>query len=108
MISIEDFKQLDLRIGEIRDAQPIEGSDRLLKLTVDIGAETRTLVGGLAQSYRPEALRGLQVVVVANLKPAKIRGIVSQGMLLGVGCAETREIGLLTVNRQVANGSAVG
>lgn len=107
MISIDEFKRLELLIGEVRDAAPIAGSDRLLRLTVDLGGEVRTVVAGLAASYAPEALRGLQVVVASNLQPARIRGVESQGMLLGVGCADAREIGLLTVNRRVANGSRV-
>ena len=93
--------------GEIVAAEPISGSDRLLKLTVDLGGERRSVVGALAQSYAPAELRGLQVVVVANLAPARIRGIESQGMLLGVGCEEAKAIALLTVNRPVPNGASV-
>ena len=107
MISIDEFKRLELLIGEVRDAAPIPGSDRLLRLTVDVGTGMRTLVAGLGASYAPDALVGLQVVVVSNLEPARIRGVESQGMLLGVGCSDTREIGLLTVNRPVVNGSRV-
>ncbi len=107
MISLDEFKRIELRIGEILAAEPLPGSDRLLKLTVDVGGERRTLVGGLAQSYAPEELQGLQVVVVANLPPARIRGVESQGMLLGVGCEEAKAVALLTVNRRVANGAPV-
>ena len=107
MISLDEFKQIELRIGEIVAASPIPGSDRLLKLTVDLGGEQRSVVGGLAQSYAPEELRGLKVVVVANLAPAKIKGVESQGMLLGVGCEEAKAIALLTVNRSVPNGALI-
>lgn len=107
MISFDEFKRIDLRVGEIVAAESIPGSDRLLKLTVDLGGERRSLVGGLAQSYVPEELRGLKVVVVANLAPARIKGIESQGMLLGVGCTDLRAVALLTVNRPVPNGAAV-
>ncbi len=107
MISLDVFRQIELRIGEIRTADRISGSDRLLKLTVDIGGERRSIVGGLGQSYTPEELRGLQVVVVANLVPAKIKGIESAGMLLGVGCEDSRAVALLTVNRHVPNGTPV-
>lgn len=107
MISLDEFKRIELRIGEILAAEPIQGSDRLLKLTVDLGGERRSVVGGLAQSYAPDELRGLKVVVVANLAPARIRGVESQGMLLGVGCEEAKAVALLTVNRPVPNGASV-
>ncbi len=107
MISIDAFKQVELRVGEILTAERVSGSDRLLKLTVDIGGERRSIVGGLGQSYAPEELQGLQVVVVANLAPARIRGIESEGMLLGVGCEDSRAVALLTVNRRVPNGTPV-
>ncbi len=107
MISIDVFKQIELRVGEILSAERVSGSDRLLKLTVDLGGEQRTIVGGLGQSYTPEELQGLQAVVVANLVPAKIKGIESAGMLLGVGCEDARAVVLLTVNRRVLNGTLV-
>ena len=107
MISLDEFKRVELRVGEILLAEPIPGSDRLLKLTVDLGGERRTVVGGLAQSYVPEQLRGLQVVVAVNLTHARIRGVESQGMLLGVGCEEAKAVALLTVNRRVSNGAPV-
>ena len=107
MVSLEEFKRIDLRVGEILSAEPIAGSDRLLKLTVDLGDEQRILVGGLAQSFTTAELRGLKVVVVTNLTPAKIRGVESQGMLLGVGCQDQKAAGLLTVNRSVPNGTPV-
>jgi methionyl-tRNA synthetase len=107
VISLEEFRRIELRVGEIVAAEPVPGSDRLLKLTVDLGGERRSVVGGLAQSYAPEDLSGLKVVVVANLAPARIRGIESQGMLLGVGCEEATAVALLTVNRPVPSGALV-
>ena len=107
MISLEQFNQVELRIGEVRAAEPIAGSDRLLKLTVDLGSDIRTVVGGLAKSYRPEELLGLKVVIAANLRPVRIRGIESKGMLLGVGCEQAANISLLTVHRSAANGALV-
>jgi methionyl-tRNA synthetase len=86
-ISFEDFGSLDLRIGEIKEAGPIKGSKKLLKLQVDIGSETRQVVAGIAQAYTPEDLVGTQVVVLANLKPAKLFGIESQAMLLAADAA---------------------
>jgi methionyl-tRNA synthetase len=106
MIGIDDFKRLDVRVGEIVVAERLRGSSRLLRVEVDLGAERRTLVAGLAEHYAPQALVGLKVVVLANLVPATIRGIESQGMLLGAGCAGEAPA-LLTVNRAVPNGTAV-
>lgn len=107
MISLEEFRRIELRIGGIVAAESIPGSDRLLKLLVDVGGETRTVVGSLAQSYTPDELRGMQVVVATNLAPARIRGIESQGMLLGVGCVDPRAATLLTVQRPAPNGAIV-
>ncbi len=105
MATLEDFQRIDLRIGEIVEATPIAGAQKLLALTVDLGGERRTLVGGVAQSYAPEDLRGLQVVVVANLEPATIRGIPSQGMLLAAG--EAQVLGLSALDRNVPAGTRV-
>ncbi len=107
VISIDVFKQIELRVGEIITAERVSGSDRLLKLTVDLDGERRSIVGALGQSYTPEELLGLQVVVVANLAPARIKGIESAGMLLGVGCEDARAVAVLTVNRRVPNGTLV-
>jgi methionyl-tRNA synthetase len=106
MIALEDFKQLDLKIGEIVAAETLRGSSRLLRVEVDMGEERRVLVAGLAEHYRPDALVGLKVVVLANLAPAVIRGVESQGMMLGAGC-QGMAPALLTVNRAVPNGTAV-
>lgn len=81
-ISFEQFQSLDIRVGEIKEAGPIKGSNKLLRLAVDIGTETRQVVAGIAQGYRPEDLIGMQVVVLANLEPAKLFGVESQAMLL--------------------------
>ena len=81
LVSLEEFQRFDIRAGIIKQAEPIAGSDKLLKLTVDIGEE-RTIVAGLAPDYRPEELRGKQVIVLANLKPIRLRGIESRGMVL--------------------------
>jgi len=107
VLSLADFKRIDLRVAEVVNVEPIPGSQRLLKVTVDLGHELRTLVGALAQSYGPADLRGLQVIVVANLEPATIRGVRSEGMMLGVGCEEPGAVALLTVQRPVANGAPV-
>jgi methionyl-tRNA synthetase len=84
-ISIDEFRKLDLRVGRIVTAEKITGADKLLKLSVDIGTETRQVVAGIATKYAPDQLIGKSVIVVTNLKPAVIRGIESQGMILAAG-----------------------
>jgi methionyl-tRNA synthetase len=81
-ISFEQFKGIDLRVGEIKEAERIKGSNKLLKLVVDIGTENRQVVAGIAETYTPEDLVGTQAVVVANLERAKLFGVESQAMLL--------------------------
>ncbi|MFB0565481.1 MAG: methionine--tRNA ligase [Candidatus Aminicenantaceae bacterium] len=81
-ISFDEFKKMDLRVGEILKADKVEGTDKLIKLEVDIGTEKRTMVAGVADVYSPEELEGKKIVVIVNLKPAVIRGIESKGMLL--------------------------
>jgi methionine--tRNA ligase beta chain len=107
LLSLADFRRAVLRVGTILAAEPIPGTDRLLAVTVDLGAEQRQVVAGIAQAYTPRQLHGLQVVVVTNLAPATIRGIKSHGMLLGVGCDDPAAVALLTISRPVRNGSAV-
>ncbi len=84
LVSLEEFQRLDLRLGTILRAEAIPKSKKLLKLTVDIGEE-RTVVAGIAEHYAPETLAGRQVVIVANLQPAKLMGVESQGMVLAAG-----------------------
>lgn len=81
-ITFDDVAKLDLRVATVISAEKIPKADRLLKLGVDLGTETRSIVAGIAESYPPEDLIGRQVVIVANLNPAKLRGVTSQGMLL--------------------------
>jgi methionyl-tRNA synthetase len=82
-ISIDDFAKMDLRVGEVKSAEPVKGADKLLHLKIDIGEpEPRTIVAGIALAYKPEELIGRKVVIVANLEPRKLRGITSQGMIV--------------------------
>jgi methionyl-tRNA synthetase len=81
-ITIEDFAKIQLRVARVVEAEPLEGSDKLLKLQVMVGDQPRQIIAGIRKNYSPEDLIGRQVVVVANLKPAKLRGADSQGMLL--------------------------
>lgn len=105
LISIEDFARIDLRVATIRSAERIEGADRLFRLQVDLGQEQRQLVAGIAQHYTPEDLIGKQVCVVANLKPAKLRGVESHGMLLAASANDT--VSILTPLRPVPSGTKV-
>ncbi|SMB91921.1 methionine--tRNA ligase [Deinococcus hopiensis] len=88
LISIDDFARVDLRIAEVVAAEAVEKADKLLKLTVKLGEETRTVVSGIRKWFAPEDLVGRKVVLVVNLKPAKLRGIESQGMILAAEDAD--------------------
>jgi len=105
MITIEQFKEIKLRVATVIAAEPVPGADKLLRLEIDLGEERRQLVAGIAQQYRPEELVGKQIVVVANLKPAVIRGVESQGMLLAAVWGE--DLSLVTVDREAPNGARV-
>jgi len=104
-ITYEDFARLDLRIGKIEAAERVEGTAKLVKLSVDLGTEKRTLVAGIADSYEPESLAGKNIVVLANLKPRAIRGIESKGMLLAAD-VEGKAV-LLTADREAPVGASV-
>ncbi|HBP38512.1 MAG TPA: methionine--tRNA ligase [Clostridiales bacterium] len=106
LIEFTDFQKVSLRIGQVISCEQVKGSDKLLCSQIDLGGEIRQIVSGIAQSYRAEELPGKQVVVVTNLKPRKIRGVDSNGMLL---CATTA-VGyrLLTADQPVMPGAEVG
>ena len=81
-MSIDEFMRIDMRVGRVLAAERVANSRKLIKMEVDLGSEQRTLVAGIAEAYTPESLVGRTVVVVANLKPAKLMGIESNGMVL--------------------------
>jgi methionyl-tRNA synthetase len=103
-ITYEDFMKVDLRVGVVTHAEPVKKSDRLLKVKVDIGEE-RQLVAGISKSYKPEDIIGKSVVVVANLKKAKIMGVESNGMMLAA--SEKKNLTLITLDKDVKKGSTV-
>ncbi len=103
LIDIEDFLKVELRVARVVSAERIEGSEKLLKLRVSLGNEERTLVAGIAKHYSPEELEGKKVLVVANLKPKKIFGIESQGMVLAVQDGDL--LSLVVPERDVSEGS---
>jgi methionine--tRNA ligase beta chain len=84
MIIFDDFKKLDIRIGKILSAEKIKGTDKLMKLEVDFGAEKRQLVAGIAEFFTPYHLIGKEIPVLMNLEPRSIRGMESQGMILAI------------------------
>jgi len=105
VITYDDFKKLELKVAKILSAEPVPGATKLLKLMIDLGTEQRQIVAGIALAYKPEELVGKSIVVVANLAPAVIRGVESNGMLL----AATGPAGLaiVTPDRETAPGSPV-
>ncbi len=105
LLDIADFAKVELRVAQVLEAERVEKTDKLLKLKVTLGEEERQIVAGIAQHYAPEELVGKKIVIVANLKPAKLRGIESQGMLLAASDEET--VSILTPLKDVAVGSKV-
>ncbi len=105
MITIDDFRAVDLRIGTVTAAEPHPDADRLMVLKVDLGSEQRQLVAGIRGHYRPEELIGRQLVVVANLKPARLRGIESQGMILAATAGD--QLVILAPEQRIAPGARV-
>jgi len=106
MISLEDFKKIDLRVGKIIEVKDHPNADKLYVLTVDLGNEKRNIVAGIKKYYKPEELIGKYIIVVANLEPKNIRGVVSEGMLLAA--QDDKEISLLTVDKEIKVGAKVG
>ena len=106
IIDYDHFSKVKLKIATVLEAEAVEGSDKLLRLQIDLGDEKRQLVAGIAKSYKPEDLINKQIVVVSNLAPRKIRGVESNGMLLASG-EDPEGIVLLTVDKKLDNGSSV-
>ncbi len=107
MVSFDEFLKVELRVGKVLECEPIEGSDKLFKLSVRLGSETRTIVSGIAKYYAPDELLGRKILVVANLEPRTIKGVVSHGMLLSAEDAEGN-LSLATVfDNEFPDGSQV-
>ena len=108
-LDIDDFFKVKLQVARVLTAEKVEKSDKLLKLSLSLGKDgTRTVVSGIAQSYSPEEMVGKQVVLVANLKPAKLRGIESQGMILCAADADDKVLKLVTVEPGMEDGAVIG
>lgn len=106
MITIDDFSKIDIRIVKVVEASRIEGSDKLLKLKVNIGSEERQILAGIGKSYKPEDVVGKSVVALVNLEPRNMMGEESQGMILATG-DDLENISLLIPHKEVEAGSRI-
>jgi methionine--tRNA ligase beta chain len=106
MITYEDFKKVELKVAKIISAERVEGSDKLIKLALDLGSEKRQIVAGIGKAYEPEDLIGLEIAVVTNLEPKTLMGIESNGMLLAAG-ADDGEPVLLIPQKKVPPGAKI-
>lgn len=106
MVNIDDFAKLDLRVVKVEDAQPMEGSDKLLKLTVDIGGESRQILSGIGKSYEASSLVGRDLIAIVNLEPRMMMGEESQGMILATG-DDIENITLIQPEKSVSPGSTI-
>ncbi len=105
LIGIDDFAKVDLRVAKVISCEKVEKSDKLLKLIISCGAEEKQVVSGIAKYYSPEEMVGKSLIFVANLKPAKLRGIESQGMILAA--SDVEKLVLVTVDKDIPSGSKV-
>ncbi|ALS75533.1 methionine--tRNA ligase [Planococcus rifietoensis] len=104
-ITIDDFMKVDLRVATVTACEPVKKTDKLLKLQVDMGYETRQVVSGIAEHYKPDELVGRKVIIVANLKPVKLRGELSQGMILAG--QQNGYLTIASVDQKLPNGTQV-
>jgi methionyl-tRNA synthetase len=105
-VSIDEFREFDVRVGKVLEVEPVRRTEKLLKIRVDLGGgTTRQIISSIAEYYAPEELIGKKIVILTNLKPAKFSGELSEGMLLA---AETEDkLALLTVDRDIEEGTRV-
>src|SRR5690606_21448967 len=104
-ISIDDFMKVDMRVALVEHAEPVKNADKLLKLKLDLGYEKRQVVSGIAKHYKPEELIGKKVICITNLKPVKLRGELSQGMI--VAGEKDGILSLATVDEKLPLGAKV-
>jgi len=108
-ISFEDWSKLDLRVAEIKKAEEIEGADKLWKLTLDVGElGKRIICAGIKNYYPKEELKGKKIIIISNLEPRKMKGILSEGMLLAASAENHSDVVLLTTDKNIRNGSRIG
>ncbi|MGO5073682.1 methionine--tRNA ligase [Clostridium sporogenes] len=106
-ITIDDFEKIDLRVAKVLECEPIKGAKKLLKLKVSLGGEERQVVSGMAKYYKPEDLIGKKVILVANLKPVKLRGELSQGMILAASTEDDSELFVASIDGDIEEGNIV-
>ena len=104
-IEFSDFEKLDLRVAKVINCEKVEKADKLLKFTLDVAGTTRTIVSGIAKYYKPEELIGKNVVIIANLKPVKLRGIMSEGMILSSD--DNGSIKIVEIDGSVNSGAVI-
>ncbi len=105
MITIDDFKKVELKVARVLSAEPVEGSEKLLKLQVDLGSEQRQILSGIAKYYQPADLVGRQIVVITNLEPRAMMGLESNGMVLAAGDGEV--VSLIAPDKDIPPGSSI-
>jgi len=107
IVSFSEWEKMDLRVGEILEIEDVPGADKLYKLKIDLGTETRTVVAGLKQYYTKDELEGKRCILFCNLEPRKLRGIESQGMILAAVNDDHSEVRLLQSDGEIELGSKV-
>lgn len=108
MINYDEFSKVELKVATILEAERVEGSEKLIKLQLELDEEKRQIVAGIGKNYDPEDLVKKQIVIVANLESRKLMGLESQGMLLAASSDDHSQVVLLTPMSEIASGSSVG
>ncbi|MHA1782309.1 MAG: methionine--tRNA ligase subunit beta, partial [Promethearchaeota archaeon] len=104
-ISYDYFQKLDIRVALVESVEKVPKADKLYKLTIDIGTEKRTIVAGLAKFYKADELLGKKIIVLTNLEPRKLRGVLSKGMLLAAD--DGKNVSILTIDKDIPQGSKI-
>ena len=109
IVNFQDWQKLELRVGQILEVEDIEGADKLYKFTVDLGSEIgeRTICAGIKEHYSKEELKGKKISVFVNLKPKKLRGVESQGMILAACTGDESKVILVTPEKDIEIGSRI-
>ena len=106
-ITIDDFAKVEMKVGLVLESKPVEGADKLLVSQVKIGNEVRQIVSGIAKYYKPEEMVGKKVIVVTNLKPVKLRGVLSQGMILAAVDGDTLSVVSPEKTDEISDGTKI-
>ena len=107
IINFSDWEKLNLRVGQIIEIEDIENADKLYKLSIDIGSETRTVCAGIKQYYSKDDLKGKKIILLVNLAPRKMKGITSEGMILAAVNEDESEVVLISPESEIEVGSKV-